>query len=114
METPSIVSLFENLARRGRKQGAAFLYVTQRAENLARTPQGRTILEQSATVFLLSQEPEGRDACKEIYKLIDSEAEYLVNAPRKAGFSKRGGEKNTSTASSGGARSLLYICDLNA
>ena len=88
METPSIVSLFENLARRGRKQGAAFLYVTQRAENLARIPQERTILEQSVTVFLLSQEPEGRDACKEIYKLIDSEAEYQVNAPVGSGILK--------------------------
>ena len=86
---------------------------TQRAENLARTPQERTILEQSATVLLLREEPEGLDACKEIYKLIDSEVEYLVNAPTKAGFSKRGEEKNTSTVSSGGARSLLYICDLN-
>jgi hypothetical protein len=57
METPSIVGLFENLARRGKKHGVEFLYITQRAEDLARTPQGRTILEQSATVLLLRQEP---------------------------------------------------------
>jgi type IV secretion system protein VirB4 len=95
METPSIVSLFENLARRGRKHGAAFLYITQRAEDLARTPQGRTILEQSATVLLLRQEPEGRDACKEIYKLSDSEAEYLVNAPTGSGILKAGRKRIT-------------------
>jgi adenylate kinase len=95
METPSIVSLFENLARRGRKHGAAFLYITQRAEDLARTPQGRTILEQSATVLLLRQEPEGRDACKEIYKLSDSEAEYLVNAPVGSGILKAGRKRIT-------------------
>jgi len=40
--------------------------------------------------LLLRQEPEGRDACKEIYKLSDSEAEYLVNAPVGSGYSKRG------------------------
>jgi type IV secretion system protein VirB4 len=95
METPSIVSLFENLARRGRKHGVAFLYITQRAEDLARTPQGRTILEQSATVLLLRQEPEGRDACKEIYKLSDSEAEYLVNAPVGSGILKAGRKRIT-------------------
>ena len=95
METPSIVSLFENLARRGRKHGVAFLYITQRAEDLARTPQGRTILEQSATVLLLRQEPEGRDACKEIYKLSDSEAEYLVNAPTGSGILKAGRKRIT-------------------
>jgi adenylate kinase len=95
METPSIVSLFENLARRGRKHGVAFLYITQRAEDLARTLQGRTILEQSATVLLLRQEPEGRDACKEIYKLSDSEAEYLVNAPVGSGILKAGRKRIT-------------------
>jgi type IV secretion system protein VirB4 len=69
--------------------------VTQRAEDLARTPQGRTILEQSATVLLLSQEPEGRDACKEMYKLSDSEAEYLVNAPVGSGVLKAGRKRIT-------------------
>jgi hypothetical protein len=64
--------------------------VAKRAEDLARTPQGRTILEQSATVLLLRQEPEGRDACKEIYKLSDPEAEYLVNAPTGSGILKAG------------------------
>jgi len=95
METPSIVGLFENLARRGRKHGVAFLYITQRAEDLARTPQGRTILEQSATVLLLRQEPQGRDACKEIYKLSDAEAEYLVNAPVGSGILKAGRKRIT-------------------
>ena len=95
METPSIVGLFENLARRGRKHGVAFLYITQRAEDLARTPQGRTILEQSATVLLLRQEPQGRDACKEIYKLSDVEAEYLVNAPTGSGILKAGRKRIT-------------------
>jgi hypothetical protein len=95
METPSIVGLFENLARRGRKHGVAFLYITQRAEDLARTPQGRTILEQSATVLLLRQEPQGRDACKEIYKLSDAEAEYLVSAPVGSGILKAGRKRIT-------------------
>jgi len=45
--------------------------IFKRAEDLAkayvaRTPQGRTILEQSATVLLLRQKPQGRDACKKI------------------------------------------------
>jgi DNA helicase HerA-like ATPase len=87
--------LFENLARRGRKHGVAFLYITQRAEDLARTPQGRTILEQSATVLLLRQEPQGRDACKEVYKLSDAEAEYLVNAPVGSGILKAGRKRIT-------------------
>jgi len=90
METPSIVGLFEGVARRGRKHGVGFIYITQRAEDLARTPQGRTILEQSATVLLLRQEPEGRDAVKQIYRLSDAEAELLVSAPVGSGILKSG------------------------
>ncbi|MEM4844647.1 MAG: ATP-binding protein, partial [Ignisphaera sp.] len=95
METPSIVSLFENIARRGRKHGVAFIYISQRAEDLARTPQGRSILEQSATVLLLRQEPEGRDAIKSIYKLSDAEADFLVNAPVGSGILKAGRKRLT-------------------
>ncbi|MEM4476373.1 MAG: DUF87 domain-containing protein [Desulfurococcaceae archaeon] len=95
METPSIVSLFEGIARRGRKHGVAFIYVSQRAEDLARTPQGRTILEQSATVLLLRQEPQGRDAIREIYKLSDVESEFLVNAPVGSGILKAGRKRLT-------------------
>ncbi|PNV81172.1 MAG: conjugal transfer protein TrbE [Fervidicoccus sp.] len=88
METPSILSLFENIARRGRKHGTAFLYISQRAEDLARSKEGRTILEQAGTVFLMRQEPQGKDAVKEIYKLSDSEAEFLVGAPIGSGILK--------------------------
>jgi type IV secretion system protein VirB4 len=95
METPSIVGLFENLARRGRKHGVVFMYVTQRAEDLVRSPQGRAILEQSATVLLMRQEPEGRDACKKIYKLSEAEADYLTRAPVGSGILKAGRKRIT-------------------
>lgn len=95
MEMPSIVGLFENMARRGRKHGVVFMYVSQRAEDLARTPAGRTILEQSATSLLLRQEPEGRDAVKQIYKLSDAEADFLVNTPVGSGILKAGRKRLT-------------------
>ena len=95
METPSILGLFENLARRGRKHGVVFMYVTQRAEDLARSPQGRTILEQSATVLLMRQEPEGRDACRKIYKLSEAEADYLTQASVGSGILKAGRKRLT-------------------
>ncbi|MEM1819335.1 MAG: hypothetical protein QW399_04270, partial [Sulfolobales archaeon] len=95
METPSILGLFENIARRGRKYGVVFMYVSQRAEDLARAPQGRTILEQSATSLILRQEPEGRDAVKQIYKLSEAEADFLVNAPTGTGILKAGRKRLT-------------------
>jgi len=71
------------------------LYITQRVEGASQSPQGRTMLEQSATVLLLREEPGGRDACKEIYKLSDSEAEYLVNASEGSGILKAGRKRIT-------------------
>ena len=44
---------------------------------------------------MLRQEPEGHDACKEIYKLSDLEAEYLVNAPVASGILKAGRKRIT-------------------
>jgi len=95
METPNIVSLFENLARRGRKHGVAFLYITQRPEDLAKNPSGRDIMEQSSSVFLMRQEPQGREAVKGIYRLSESEADFLVNAPIGSGILKSWGKKVT-------------------
>lgn len=60
METPSIVGLFGNIDGRGRKYSVVFRYVSQKADDLTRGPQGGTVLEQSATVFILRQEPEER------------------------------------------------------
>ena len=45
--------------------------------------------------MLLRQEPQGRDACKEIYKLSDAETEYLVNAPVGLGILKAGRKRVT-------------------
>jgi len=95
METPNIVSLFENLARRGRKHGVAFLYITQRPEDLAKNPSGRAIVEQSSSVFLMRQESQGREAVKEIYRLSESEADFLVNAPIGSGILKSWGKRVT-------------------
>ena len=94
-ETPSIMGLFENIARRGRKHGVAFMYVSQRAEDLARTPQGRAVLEQSATVLLMRQEPQGLDAVRGTYKLSDVELEFLANAPVGTGILKAGRKRLT-------------------
>ncbi len=94
-ETPSIMGLFENIARRGRKHGVVFMYVSQRAEDLARTPQGRAVLEQSATALLLRQEPQGLDAVREVYKLSDVELDFLANAPVGTGILKAGRKRLT-------------------
>lgn len=80
LKTPRIVQVFENVARRGRKYGLHFLFITQRVEDVALTPEGRTLLEQAATAILLRQEREGVELLKNIYKLSGGEASVLVSA----------------------------------
>ncbi|MCS7119477.1 MAG: DUF87 domain-containing protein [Archaeoglobaceae archaeon] len=88
IRTPRIMHVFENIARRGRKHGLHFIFITQRVEDVASTPEGRTLLEQAATALLLRQEKEGVDAIKNIYKLSDGEMQSLVNASPGEGLLK--------------------------
>jgi hypothetical protein len=93
METPSVLQLFENISRRGRKYYLNFLYITQRAEDIASTPQGRTILEQASSALLLRQEKEGIDILTKIYKLSPIEANTLIDSPVGSGLMKAGNKR---------------------
>ncbi|BBL48323.1 VirB4 family type IV secretion system protein [Metallosphaera sedula] len=85
-ENPAVLSLFENVARRGRKYGLIFTYISQRVNDLASSPRGRTILEQSATTILLHHDETSKDTLHEIYKISDWEFEYLKKANPGEGF----------------------------
>ena len=56
------------------------MFTTQRAEELAKKEEGRSILEQAASALLLKHTKEGINKLREIYKLTDREASFLVNA----------------------------------
>lgn len=93
LKAPRIMGVFENVARRGRKYGLHFVFITQRVEDVASTSEGRTLLEQAATAVLLKQEREGADAIRDIYKLSDAEVLTLVNASPGEGLLKTGNAK---------------------
>jgi hypothetical protein len=95
MELKSTAELIESLARRGRKHGVAFMFISQSAKDLAQNGHGRILLEQSATILTLRHEPEARDTLKEVLKLTDSEIEYLIQAPTGSGILKAGRKRLT-------------------
>jgi type IV secretion system protein VirB4 len=95
MELKSTAELIEGLARRGRKHGVAFMFISQSAKDLAQNEHGRILLEQSATILTLRHEPEARDTLKEVLKLTDSEIEYLVQAVAGSGILKAGRKRLT-------------------
>jgi hypothetical protein len=95
MELKSTAELIEGLARRGRKHGVAFMFISQSAKDLAQNEHGRILLEQSATILTLRHEHEARDTLKEVLKLTDSEIEYLVQAATGSGILKAGRKRLT-------------------
>jgi hypothetical protein len=95
MELKSTAELIESLARRGRKHGVAFMFISQSAKDLAQNEHGRILLEQSATILTLRHEPEARDTLRDVLKLTDSEVEYLVQAPTGSGILKAGRKRLT-------------------
>jgi type IV secretory pathway VirB4 component len=99
MELKSTAELIESLARRGRKHGVAFMFISQSAKDLAQNEHGRILLEQSATILTLRHEPEARDTLRDVLKLTDSEVEYLVQAPTGSWHSEGWQEEANHTSS---------------
>jgi hypothetical protein len=93
MKTPSILSLFENISKRGRKYGCNFLYITQRVEDVASTPEGRSILEQASNTLILKHEKESAEVLSNMFKLSPAEINMLCSAPPGVGILKTAGQK---------------------
>ena len=84
------MSLLENLARRARKYNKGLLFITQRPFDVAANEAGRTILEQSATVFLLRQKEAGVKTLKDVYNIRDEEGAELIKADPGYGILRTG------------------------
>ena len=77
---PSLMAMFADIARRGRKRGVNLLFATQRPHDVLRSEHGRTILEQSATILLLRLNEASLEAVKPLYQLSEAEEEQLLDA----------------------------------
>ncbi|QGA54567.1 DUF87 domain-containing protein [Sulfolobus sp. E5-1-F] len=92
-EYPAVLNLLQEVARRGRKYGDIFMYVTQRPWDVYATPEGRTILEQSATAILLRQRAVATEILQKSYNLSQAEIDYLLNANPGQGIIRAGNYK---------------------
>lgn len=94
-EYPSVLNLLQEVARRGRKYGDIFMYVTQRPWDVYNTPEGRTILEQAATAILLRQRVAATEVLQKAFNLSQAEIDYLLNANPGQGIIRAGNYKLT-------------------
>lgn len=94
-EYPAVLNLLQEVARRGRKYGDIFMYITQRPWDVYSTPEGRTILEQAATAILLRQRVAATEVLQKGYNLSQAEIDYLLSANPGQGIIRAGNYKLT-------------------
>ncbi|MEM4114641.1 DUF87 domain-containing protein (plasmid) [Sulfolobus tengchongensis] len=87
---PITMALLENLSRRARKYSKGLIFATQRPADVVNNDSGRTILEQSATVFLLRQRSQSLQVLKQTFALRDEEAQELLQAEPGHGILRTG------------------------
>jgi ABC-type dipeptide/oligopeptide/nickel transport system ATPase component len=92
-EYPAVLNLLQEIARRGRKYGDIFMYITQRPWDVYATPEGRTILEQSATAILLRQRSTATEVLQKAYGLSQAEVDFLLTANPGQGIIRAGNYK---------------------
>jgi len=94
-EYPAVLNLLQEVARRGRKYGDIFMYITQRPWDVYSSPEGRTILEQAATAILLRQRAAATEVLQKAYNLSQAEIDYLLSANQGQGIIRAGNYKLT-------------------
>ena len=78
---PAVMELLGEISRRGRKRGVALVLATQRVEDMARTNEGRSVLEQASTKLILGHRPESSQTLRDVFKLTPDEVAFLTRPP---------------------------------
>lgn len=84
------MGVFENVSRRVRKYSKGLMFITQRPWDVARTPAGRTVLEQASTSFLFRQQSAALSVLEDVYKLRREEAQALLHSDEGEGIMRCG------------------------
>ena len=80
MKYEHTANFLENLARRARKRNTSLTIASQSFIEFANSPQGKAVLTNAATVFLLRQSPTDIDAVQEVFHLSKGEREFLLSS----------------------------------
>lgn len=69
----------ENLARRARKRNASLTVASQSFAEFSNSQEGKAVLTNSATVFLMKQAPTDIDSVQEVFHLSQGERDFLLS-----------------------------------
>ena len=89
---PEAVDFLNKMARRARKRNVSLAIISQRFQDFYEKPEAQAVLTSSDTKLFLAQDKSEIAYLKEVFKLSDGEANYLITAQKGEGLLKVGNE----------------------
>ena len=89
---PEAVDFLNTMARRSRKRNVSLAVVSQRFQDFYEKPEAQAVLTSSDTKLFLAQDKSEIQYVKEVFKLSEGEASFLVTCNKGEGLLKVGSE----------------------
>ena len=89
---PEAVDFLNKMARRARKRNVSLAIISQRFQDFYEKPEAQAVLTSSDTKLFLAQDKSEIAYLKEVFKLSEGEANFLVTCQRGEGLLKVGGD----------------------
>ena len=89
---PEAVDFLNKMARRARKRNVSLAIISQRFQDFYEKPEAQAVLTSSDTKLFLAQDKSEIQYLKEVFKLSDGEANYLITAQKGEGLFKVGND----------------------
>ena len=89
---PEAVDFLNKMARRARKRNVSLAIISQRFQDFYEKPEAQAVLTSSDTKLFLAQDKSEIGYLKEVFKLSEGEAGFLVTCQRGEGLLKVGSE----------------------
>ena len=87
---PEAVDFLNKMARRARKRNVSLAIISQRFQDFYEKPEAQAVLTSSDTKLFLAQDKSEIQQLKEVFKLSDGEAAFLVTCTKGEGLLKVG------------------------
>ncbi|MCL2341509.1 MAG: DUF87 domain-containing protein [Firmicutes bacterium] len=89
---PEAVDFLNTMARRARKRNVSLAIISQRFQDFYEKPEAQAVLTSSDTKLFLAQDKSEIEYLKEVFKLSEGEASFLVTCVIGEGLLKVGGD----------------------
>ena len=89
---PEAVDFLNTMARRARKRNVSLAVISQKFQDFYEKPEAQAILTSSETKLFLAQDKSEIEYLKEVFKLSEGEASFLITCNRGEGLLRVGGD----------------------